>query len=192
MIETVCVFCGSRQGGDRRYLEAAGRFGELAARAGLRLVYGGGRVGLMGATADATLRQGGRVTGFIPTRLLELEVAHDGIDELVVTAGMFDRKARMIDQSDAFVALPGGLGTLDEILEVLTLRQLGYHDKPILLLNTAGYWEPFVAMVERVVEAQFASPSALRLFEVVGEVEDAIDYLRFATAGERAALPASG
>jgi hypothetical protein len=191
MIESVCVFCGSRQGGDDRYLEAAGRFGELAARAGLEVIYGGGRVGLMGAVADAAVHEGGRVTGFIPIRLLSREVAHDGISDLVVTDGMFDRKAEMIARADAFVILPGGLGTLDELLEVITLRQLGYHDKPILLVDVGGYWEPFVALVEHVVACAFAGPTAAGLFELVDGVEAALARLLEPTVRQEAAVAAS-
>lgn len=174
MIRSVCVFCGSREGADPRYREAATRFGALAGQAGLEVVYGGGRIGLMGAAADAAMAQGGRVTGLIPTRLLSREVAHDGISELIVTDGMFDRKAEMITRSDAFVVLPGGLGTLDELLEVITLRQLGYHEKPILLVDIGGYWDPFLALVARVVEEAFAAPSASDLFEVVDGVDAAL------------------
>lgn len=177
MIESVCVFCGSRPGSDARYLAAARRFGELAGRAGLEVVFGGGRVGLMGAAADGAMGQGGRVTGLIPLRLLEREVAHEGISELIVTDGMFDRKAEMIARSDAFVILPGGLGTLDELLEVLTLRQLGYHEKPILLVDTGGYWAPFTALVEHVVATEFAGTSASSLYEVVEDAEAAIARL---------------
>lgn len=190
MIESVCVFCGSRQGADDRFMEAAGRFGELAGKAGLEVIYGGGRVGLMGAAADAALRAGGRVTGLIPTRLLSREVAHDGISELIVTDGMFDRKAEMITRADAFVILPGGLGTLDELLEVITLRQLGYHEKPIILVDVGGYWAPFTALVERVIENAFAAPTAHNLFEVVGGVEAALARLLEPAGRQEAAVAA--
>ena len=189
MIQSVCVFCGSREGGDPRYLEAASRFGALAGEAGLEVIYGGGRIGLMGAAADAALGAGGRVTGLIPIRLLRREVAHDGISELIVTDGMFDRKAEMIARSDAFVILPGGLGTLDELLEVITLRQLGYHEKPILLVDVGGYWAPFVELVEHVVARAFAGPTAAELFEVVGDVEAALARL-LEPAREEAAVAA--
>lgn len=177
MTTSICIFCGSRRGGDPRYLAAARRLGTLAGAAGLRVIYGGGHVGMMGAAADATMAAGGEVFGFIPARLLEREVGHRAITELVVTEGMFDRKQQMIAAADAFVALPGGLGTLDELLEVVTLKQLGYHEKPIVLINLNGYWDPFVALVERVVEEGFAGSTVRRLYQVVGTVEDALPAL---------------
>jgi uncharacterized protein (TIGR00730 family) len=120
---------------------------------------------------------GGEVVGFIPARLLEREVGHRAITELVVTEGMFDRKQKMIAGADAFVVLPGGLGTLDELLEVVTLKQLGYHEKPIVLVNLDGYWDPFVALVERIIEREFAAPDARRLFQVVESIEEALPAL---------------
>ena len=142
MAISICVFCGSRYGADPRFRAAATRFGELAGSAQIRLIYGGGHVGLMGAVADAAIAAGGEVIGLIPTRLLEREVGHRAITELVVTQDMFERKQQMIDRADAFVVLPGGLGTLDELLEVVTLRQLGYHAKPIVVVNLGGYLGP--------------------------------------------------
>ena len=177
MTVSVCVFCGSQYGADPRYRAAAVRFGELAGAAGLHVIYGGGRVGLMGAIADAAISAGAQVTGLIPARLLEREVGHRAISELVVTRDMFERKAQMIERADAFVILPGGLGTLDELLEVETLRQLGYHDKPIVMINLDGYWDPYLALVERVIDQGFAAPSVRRLIAVVGEVEEALAEL---------------
>jgi len=177
MTTSVCVFCGSHYGADPRFREAARRFGELAGAAGLRVIYGGGRVGLMGEAADAAMAAGGEVVGVIPAHLLEREVGHRAITELVVTDDMFERKNQMIARADAFVILPGGLGTLDELREVTTLRQLGYHDKPVVLVNTAGYWDPWVAMVDRVVEQDFAAADARRLFAMLDTVDEAIAAL---------------
>ena len=177
MTISICVFCGSRYGAEPRFRTAATHFGELAGAAGARLIYGGGHVGLMGAVADAAMAAGGQVVGLIPSRLLELEVGHRAITELVVTADMCERKQQMISRADAFVVLPGGLGTLDELLEVVTLRQLGYHDKPIVLLNLAGYWDPLLALVERVIEQKFAAPRVRGLFQVVDAVEDILPTL---------------
>jgi uncharacterized protein (TIGR00730 family) len=174
---SVCIFCGSQHGTDPRYRAAATRFGELAGAAGLRVIYGGGQVGLMGAAADASMSAGGQVVGLIPARLLEREVGHRAITELVVTRDMFERKAEMIARSDAFVVLPGGFGTLDELLEVVTLRQLGYHDKPIVIVNLGGYWDPFLALVERVIDEGFAAPTVRRLYTVVDEVDDVLAEL---------------
>ena len=177
MAISICVFCGSQYGAKPRFRAAATRFGELAGAAGARLIYGGGHVGLMGAVADAAMAAGGEVIGLIPTRLLEQEVGHRAITELVVTRDMCERKQQMIDRADAFVTLPGGLGTLDELLEVVTLRQLGYHDKPIVLLNLAGYWDPLLALVDRVIEQKFAAPRVRALMRVVAAVDEILPAL---------------
>lgn len=171
MITSICVFCGSQQGKRARYRNDAARLGELSALAGLELVYGGGHVGLMGMVADAAMKAGGRVVGFIPERLLELEVGHREISELIVTDRMSDRKDRMIERADAFAVLPGGLGTLDELFEVLTLRQLGYHEKPTFLINSEGYWDPLLALVERTIEGGFAAPDIRSMIQTVDNVD---------------------
>jgi uncharacterized protein (TIGR00730 family) len=188
MTISICVFCGSRYGAEPRFRTAATRFGTLAGAAGARLIYGGGHVGLMGAVADAAMAAGGEVVGLIPTRLLELEVGHRTISELVVTTDMCERKQQMISRADAFVTLPGGLGTLDELLEVVTLRQLGYHDKPIVVLNLAGYWDPLIALVDRVIEQRFATASARDLFQMVDTVEDILPTLGVAEPVARVAV----
>jgi uncharacterized protein (TIGR00730 family) len=177
MTKSLCVFCGSQYGSDRRFRAAAARLGELAAGAGLKLIYGGGRVGLMGAVADAAMAAGGEVVGLIPARLLEREVGHRAITELIVARDMFDRKDQMIARADGFVVLPGGLGTLDELLEVVTLRQLGYHGKPIVLVNVAGYWDPLIALVDRVVEYGFAAPGVRALYRAVDSVDQVLPAL---------------
>ena len=137
------------------YRSDAARLGELCGQNAVDVVYGGGHVGLMGVVADAAMEAGGKVIGFIPERLLDWEVGHHGISELVVTDNMSDRKDKMVARSDAFAILPGGLGTLDELFEVLTLRQLGYHEKPIILINIDGFWDPLAALVRQVVEHGF-------------------------------------
>jgi uncharacterized protein (TIGR00730 family) len=177
MTLSICIFCGSQLGADLRFRAAATQLGELAGAAGLRVIYGGGRIGLMGAAADATMAAGGEVVGLIPARLLEREVGHRAITELIVAQDMFDRKDQMIARADAFVVLPGGLGTLDELLEVLTLRQLGYHAKPIVLVNLAGYWDLLVALIDRIIEQGFAAPSARTLYRVVDSVEEVLPAL---------------
>jgi uncharacterized protein (TIGR00730 family) len=177
MTTSICIFCGSRRGADPRYMEVARKLGALAGAAGLRVIYGGGHVGMMGGAADASMAAGGEVVGFIPARLLEREVGHRAISELVVTEGMFDRKQQMIAGADAFVVLPGGLGTLDELLEVITLRQLGYHDKLIVLVNLDGYWDLFVALVEHIIAQDFAAPTARQLFQVVDSVGEVLPAL---------------
>lgn len=173
----VCVFCGSRAGRDARFVAAARALGTALGRRGWRLVYGGGDVGLMGILAGAALAAGGDVLGVIPQRLLDREVGKRDIGELLVTATMFDRKERMIERSDAFVVLPGGLGTLDELLEVVTLRQLGYHDSPILLVDVAGYWRPFMALLEQVIANGFADAGASRLVRLEPSIESTLATL---------------
>jgi uncharacterized protein (TIGR00730 family) len=188
---SLCIFCGSQHGTDHRFRAAATRLGELAAGAGLKVVYGGGRVGLMGAAADATMAAGGEVIGLIPSQLLEREVGHRAITELIVARDMFDRKDQMIARSDAFVVLPGGLGTLDELLEVLTLRQLGYHGKPIILVNLAGYWDPLIVLIDQVIAHGFAAPGVRALYRTVGSVEEVLPALGI-DAPPRAPLRAAG
>jgi uncharacterized protein (TIGR00730 family) len=174
---SVCVFCGSRYGRNPGYREAASALGHGIAMRRWRLVYGGGDVGLMGTVADAALAGGGSVLGLIPRRLLEREIGKREVDNLVVTATMAERKDRMVEASDAFVALPGGLGTLDELFEVITLRQLGYNDKPIILLDTDGYWQPFLTLFDQVVTEAFAEPDSFRLIEVAKDADEALERI---------------
>lgn len=155
----VCVFCGSSRGGRPEYAAAARRIGALLAEREIGLVYGGGAVGLMGAVADAALAAGGEVIGVIPEALLEWEVAHQGLADLRVVRSMHERKALMADLSDAFAALPGGFGTLEELCEVLTWSQLGLHAKPVGLLNVAGYFDPLLALFDHAVEERFVRPA---------------------------------
>ncbi len=160
-MDSVCVFCGSQVGTSRRYEEAARATGEAIARAGLRLVYGGGNVGLMGVVADAALASGGQVIGVIPRALFDREIAHRGLSELRVVQSMHERKEMMAALSDAFIALPGGLGTLEEIFEQWTWSQLGIHSKPCGFLNVDGYFDSLLAMIRHMVSQQFvASPFA--------------------------------
>ena len=150
----VCVFCGSQPGNDPAYLETARATGRLLAGAGIGLVYGGGRTGMMGAVADAALEAGGRVVGIIPEPLKRREVGHLGLDELVVVRSMHERKQMMADRAGAFVMLPGGFGTFEEFCEILTWAQLGMHDKPCVLVNTKGYYSPLVAMFDLAMRGQ--------------------------------------
>lgn len=174
---TVCVFCGSRAGASPDYEALAGDVGTALAAAGHALVYGGGEVGLMGVLARAALAAGGQVYGYIPQRLLEREVGKRNITELIVTDTMFARKAMMIERSHAFVILPGGLGTLDEILEVVTLRQLGYHDSPILLMDRCDYWASMRQLFEKVVEQRFAEASVLELTTYCATLDEMLKRL---------------
>ena len=154
-IERVCVFCGSSPGADPAYAEAARAFGDALVRRGMGLVYGGGNVGLMGIVADTVLEGGGEVLGVIPGSLAKKEVAHDGLTELIVTDDMFERKGLMMDRADAFVSLPGGVGTLDEMFEVLTWVQLGQMAKPSGLLDVGRFWEPLTEFLDGLVDARF-------------------------------------
>jgi uncharacterized protein (TIGR00730 family) len=166
-IRSVCVYCGSAGAVDQRYRAAAEEIGRSLAAAGIALVFGGGRIGLMGIAADAALAAGGQVIGVIPAALRDAELAHQGVSELVVVDTMHDRKRVMAERADAFAVLPGGIGTLDETFEILTWRQLGLHDKPIFLVDVAGYWEPLRTLLDHIVEHRFATSLVPRLVEIV-------------------------
>ena len=170
-IGDICVFCGSSAGEDPRYLETATRMGRLLAERGTRLVYGGSRIGLMGRLADAALDGGGEVVGVIPEALVKREVAHPGLTELRVVPSMHARKATMAELSDGFVALPGGLGTLEELCEVLTWGQLGLHRKPCGVLDSNGYFDPLVTMLDQMVREGFLSDSSRAMLLVETEPE---------------------
>ena len=157
-MKSICVYCGSNAGANPAYAERAVALGQRIAREGLALVYGGGNVGLMGIVADAVLAAEGEVIGVIPEQLVNWEVAHKGLTRLDVVANMHERKKRMFDLSDAFVALPGGFGTLDEMFEMLTWRQLGIGDKPCAFLDVDDFYDPLLAMIDRMVAERFLHP----------------------------------
>lgn len=169
-ISSVAVFCGSRFGSRSEYAAQARALGAALGHAGIRRVYGGGHVGLMGTVADAALAAGGAVTGIIPAFLHSREIMHEGVTDLTVTEGMHDRKARMFALSDAFVVMPGGLGTFDETIEIMTWRQLRQHDKPIYIVNIAGWADSLLAMIESCITDGFAAPTVRNLFAVVPDV----------------------
>lgn len=169
-IERLCVYCGSSDGADPRYREAATALGSAVAARGIELVYGGGRNGLMGCVADAVLAGGGRVTGIIPVHLEHREVAHRGLSELLVVADMHQRKRVMAERADAFAVLPGGVGTLDETIEILSWRQLGLHQKPLFIIDIAGYWSPLAVLFEHIVSSRFAAPLVPALVSFVPDV----------------------
>ena len=180
---SVCVYCGSRPGADPRHAEAARAIGTLIGARGARLVYGGGRVGLMGVVADAALAAGALALGVIPRSLMEREVGHGGLTELQVVETMHERKRRMAEQADAFVALPGGIGTFEELFEVWTWRQLGYHDQPIGLLNTAGYYDDLLAFLGKTVERGFLSTAQMDLLQVSDDAPTLLDRLATLAGG---------
>jgi uncharacterized protein (TIGR00730 family) len=173
-LRSVCVFCGSSVPADPRYRDTARALGRLLASRGIDLVYGGGQVGLMGDVADAALGQGGRVTGVIPAGLFSREVGHTGLTKLHEVGTMHERKQLMYDLSDAFIALPGGLGTLDELAEVATWSQLGLHAKPVILLDVEGFWEPLVAQFDRMVSAGLLKPANRNLIRRTWSAAEAL------------------
>ena len=177
-MKCVCVFCGSSQGGSPVYLASARRLGTLLAAAGLRLVYGGASVGLMGAVADAALDAGGAVTGVIPRSLWEREVGHTGLTDLLVVESMHERKARMAELADAFLALPGGVGTLEELFEVWTWALLGIHAKPCGLLNVAGYFDPLLTFLDYATTEGFVRPAHRQMVIVDAEPERLLERFR--------------
>jgi uncharacterized protein (TIGR00730 family) len=172
-VERVCVFCGASSGRRASYLEAARAFGATCGRRGIGVVYGGGRVGMMGAVSDAALAAGGDVIGVIPQELVERELAHRGLTELHVVGSLHERKALMAELSDAFVALPGGFGTLDELAEQLTWSQLGLHAKPVGLLDVEEFWRPLVALARHMTDEGYVRESDIRSI-VVGVEPDAL------------------
>ena len=176
-IRSLCVFCGSSTPGDVRYPDAALELGRTLAERGIDLVYGGGSVGLMGVLADAALEAGGRVIGVIPAGLFSREVGHTGLTHMHEVATMHERKALMYDLADAFVALPGGLGTLDELAEVVTWAQLGLHQKPVALLDVDGFWEHLVAQLDRMVDLGLLKPANRSLLLRAESVDGALAAL---------------
>ncbi|MCW9708331.1 TIGR00730 family Rossman fold protein [Fodinibius salsisoli] len=159
MLQKICVYCGSSPGRKNEYVEGARRLGHIFEQRNIELVYGGASVGIMGALADAVLERGGKVTGIIPEDLMRKEVAHDGLTDLQVVSSMHERKAAMADISDGFIALPGGLGTMEELFEMLTWGQLGYHRKPMGMLNICGYYNHLSTFLDHTVEEQFVRSS---------------------------------
>jgi len=181
-IKTVCVYCGSGPGTNPRFIEAAIALGKAIAENGIRLVYGGGSVGMMGAVASAVLDHGGAVTGIIPDFLRRSENALSRVQEMIVTPDMHERKRLMCERSDAFVALPGGIGTLEELVEQLTWKQLGRHEKPVLLANIDHFWEPLLSLLSHMRATQFIR-SGLSVEVLKAErVEDILPRLRAAVA----------
>ena len=176
-MKRICVFCGASTGAAPRHAEGARALGRAIAGRGLELVYGGGSVGLMGAVADAALGAGGRVTGVIPQVLQIRELAHRGLSDLRVVGSMHERKALMAELSDGFVALPGGMGTLEELAEVLTWAQLGLHARPVGLLDVGGYYRPLIAFFDQAVAAGFLRPAHRAILQVAVEPEAMLDRL---------------
>ena len=181
-IKTVCVYCGSGPGTNPHFIEAAKAFGKVLAESGIRLVYGGGSLGIMGAVASSVLDHGGMVTGIIPDFLKLRENALKRVQEMIVTPDMHERKRQMFERSDAFVALPGGIGTLEELVEQLTWQQLGRHTKPVLLANIDGFWEPLFALLTHMRETEFIRQGLSVEILKAERVEDILPRLQTAAA----------
>lgn len=178
VLTSVAVYCGAMFGNHLKYRNQARRLGEHLAHAGIRLVFGGGGVGLMGALADGAVTAGGTALGIIPDFLRRVEVAVNGLATIEVVKTMHERKLRMAEVSDAFVMLPGGLGTLDEALEIITWRQLGVHDKPIVIVDQDGYWTPLLQLIEHTIRSGFTHPSGRELYCVVDSVDEVVPTLQ--------------
>ncbi|MBB5751192.1 TIGR00730 family Rossman fold protein [Prosthecomicrobium pneumaticum] len=187
-LSSICVYCGSAAGAHPAYAEAAAVLGRAMADAGLRLVYGGGSIGLMGLVARHVMEAGGRVTGIIPEFLKQREIMLDAAHELLVTENMHQRKQEMFERADAFVALPGGIGTLEELVEMMTWAQLGRHDKPVLIANIEGFWDPLVALLRHMDREGFIRPGFEVGFVVVERAEDIVPTL-LDLAGRRSPAP---
>lgn len=177
-MKRICVFCGSNSGVDPVFLETAGKVGEFLARENIELVYGGGRVGLMGKVADAVLAGGGRVIGAIPAALDKKEIAHKGLTELFVVNSMHERKALMAELADGFIALPGGFGTFEEFCEIVTWAQLGIHQKPCALLNVNGFYDNLIAQINISVAQNFISTEHRGLVIVENEIEKLYEQMK--------------
>ena len=187
-MKRLAVYCGSSMGSDPAFAEATRALGLEMARRDIGLVYGGGRLGLMGIIADSVLEAGGEAYGVIPQALIDLEVAHTGLDELHIVTTMHERKAMMTELCDAFIALPGGIGTLDELFEAWSWNALGYHAKPFALLNVGGFWDDLVGLADHITETGFMSPARRAQLLVASDVGDAIDRLDAAIGATEARM----
>ena len=174
---SVCLFCGSRPGNNPTFTAQAQAFGSLLARRGHRLVYGAGDRGLMGETARAMQAAGGHITGVIPQHLVDAEIGKSDVDDYIVTGNMHERKMLMFERSQAIATLPGGPGSLDGLIEVLTWRQLGLHQKPVVLMNVEGYWNPLLTLLQNTVDHGFADQSFLEFLTIVEDAEEAVNAL---------------
>lgn len=176
-IESISVFCGSRCGDNPIFSSAASQLGTLIANKKIKLIYGAGNIGLMGVIADACLAASGHVIGVIPTKLVDKEVAHKGLTEIFIVDSMHERKALMASKSDAFIALPGGFGTCDELFEILTWAQLGIHHNPIGILNTEGFFDPLLVWIDQMIGQGFVKPKFRELLLIASKPEDLLDLI---------------
>jgi len=170
-IKAVCVFCGARNDVPQTHLDIGKTFGTMLAARGIRLVYGGGDCGVMGAVANAVLKNKGQVTGVFPRSLKDLESEHASLSEIIMVESMHERKRIMFERSDAIVVLPGGFGTMDEMFEIITWKQLRFHEKPVVILNHKGYWDPLVTLMENIIKTGFAREETRQLYDIVDSPE---------------------
>ncbi len=177
--KSVCVFCGASNAVDKKFLDIGAEFGKLLASRGITLVYGGGDCGVMGAVANSTMKAGGHVTGVFPVSLRNIENEHQSLTEIIIVNTMHERKQNMFDRSDAFIVFPGGFGTMDEMFEILTWKQLLLHDKPVIIFNYQGYWDPLIALMHNIIEQRFAKAEVATYFHVVTELEQILDVLGY-------------
>ena len=176
-LKSLCVFCGAAGGAEPAHARLAERLGRLLAERRIRLIYGGGHVGIMGVLADAVLAHGGEVVGVIPGFLKDREVGHTAVTELIVVDDMHQRKRKMFELADAFAVLPGGLGTLEELFEVLTWKQIRLHERPLLIVNAEGYWDPLIHLIRHIIEQGFARPGSEGLMTVVSSAQEVVAVL---------------
>lgn len=176
-ISSICVYCGSRKGFQTTYESLGIELGKRIGKSKIKLIYGGGREGIMGVVASSALKNGGMVTGIIPKHLYDIEMGYEGISELIVVDNMHTRKIRMFDLSDAFIILPGGIGTLEEAFEILSWHQLGLHSRPILILDDGLYWQPLQNLIEHIIRHGFADPAFSNSYKLVTSVDEAFRAL---------------
>lgn len=184
-IRSLCVYCGSSDRGPQAHHDAALRLGRIMAKARIRLVYGGGRIGMMGRVADAVMESGGEAIGIIPQFLEQVEIGHSGVSQLIVTDNMHDRKQKMAELSDAFLIMPGGLGTLEEAFEILTWKQLGLHEKPIIIADIGGYWRHLTELIDHMIAESYARPEHRALFQVIDGIDELLPTLEAMPAYDR-------
>lgn len=177
--KSLCVFCGASNNVPQKFLDVGAKFGELLAQHDITLIYGGGDCGVMGAVANATMQQGGHVTGIFPVSLRNIENEHRSLSEIIIVNTMHERKQLMFERSDAFVIFPGGFGTMDEMFEIITWKQLRIHQKPVVIFNFDAYWDPLVALMHNIIETGFAKPETTSYYQVVDRLEQILPALDF-------------
>jgi uncharacterized protein (TIGR00730 family) len=177
--KSVCVFCGASNNVDKKFLDIGAEFGKLLAARDINLVYGGGDCGVMGAVANSTMKHGGYAIGVFPRSLRNIENEHQSLTEITIVDTMHERKQNMFERSDAFIVFPGGFGTMDEMFEIITWKQLMLHNKPIVIFNYQGYWDPLIALMKNIIESRFAKAEVATYYHVVDELEEIIDVLGY-------------